>query len=196
MKKLPKIKINQKTKYVKISKKADFFGLFKKIEQSFENCFIFESLGEEGKFSRYSVMGFDPDHIIRARGNNLIIDGKIYKVKNPYLTLREIMPPPNMAKEYAGGLVGYMSYEMLNYFESFPKVKIHEHFDQFMFGVYTDGLILDKLTGELLYFYHNANRISLVKKTMLSRIKNKKLEINFIKDSLSKDKYIKIIEKV
>ena len=196
MKKLPKIKIKQKTKYVKISQKGDFFELFKKIEQNFENCFIFESLGEEGKFSRYSVIGFHPEHIIRARGNNLIIDGKIYKVKNPYLTLREIMPPPNMAKEYAGGLVGYMSYEMLNYFESFPKVKIHEHFDQFMFGVYTDGLILDKSTGELMYFYHNANRIHMVKKSMNSKVKNKKPKANFIKNSLSKERYMQIIKKV
>src|SRR3989338_10750770 len=103
--KLPKIKINQKTKYIKISQEIDFFKLFQKIEQSFENCFIFESLGEEGKFSRYSVMGFSPDHIIRARENNLIIDEKVYKVKNSYFALREIMPPPNMAKEYAGGLI-------------------------------------------------------------------------------------------
>src|SRR3989344_6700851 len=131
MKKLPKIKINQKTKYIKISREMDFFEIFRKIEQIFENCFIFESLGEEGKFSRYSVMGFDPDHIIRARENNLIIDDKIYKVKNPYFSLREIMPLPNMGKDYAGGLVGYTSYEMLNYFESFPRVKIHKHFDQF-----------------------------------------------------------------
>ena len=81
MEKLPKIKINQKTNYIKITLETDFFKLFQKIEQSFENCFIFESLGEEGKFSRYSVMGFSPDHIIRARENNLIIDDKIYKVK-------------------------------------------------------------------------------------------------------------------
>ncbi|OGI99863.1 anthranilate synthase component I [Candidatus Nomurabacteria bacterium RIFCSPLOWO2_02_FULL_40_10] len=196
MEKLPKIKINQKTNYIKITLETDFFKLFQKIEQSFENCFIFESLGEEGKFSRYSVMGFSPDHIIRARENNLIIDDKIYKVKNPYFALREIMPPPNMAKEYAGGLIGYMSYEALNYFESFPKIKIHKHFDQFMFGVYTDGLILDKLTNELVYFYHNKSRMNLVKKVLASKVKNNKLKISFIRDSLSKEEYAKIVEKV
>src|SRR3989344_2553254 len=196
MEKLPKIKINQKTNYIKITLETDFFKIFEKIEQNFENCFIFESLGEEEKFSRYSVMGFDPDHIIRARENNLIIDDKIYKVKNPYFSLREIMPSPNMAKEYAGGLVGYTSYEMLNYFESFPKVKIQKHFDQFMFGVYTDGLILDKLTNELVYFYHNKSRMNLVKKVLASRVKNNKLKISFIRDSLSKEEYAKIVEKV
>ena len=196
MKKLPKIKINQKPKYIKITEDVDFFGLFQKIEQTFENCFIFESLGEEGKFSRYSIMGFAPDHIISARGSNLIIDNKVYRVQNPYFSLRKIMPPPNMAKDYAGGLVGYMSYEALNYFESNPKVKTHKYFDQFMFGVYTDGLILDKLTNELVYFYHNKSRINLVKKAMFSKIKNEKLKIKFIKDSLSKEKYLQIVEKV
>ncbi len=194
--KLPKIKINQKTKYIKISQEIDFFELFQKIEQNFNNCFIFESLGEEGKFSRYSVMGFDPDHIISARGSNLIIDSKVFKVKNPYFALREIMPTANMSKDYAGGLVGYMSYEALNYFESNPKVKIHKYFDQFMFGVYSDGLILDKLTGELVYFYHNLNRINLVKKVIASKIKNKKLKISFTRDSLSKKEYAQIVGKV
>ncbi|OGI66619.1 hypothetical protein A2642_00165 [Candidatus Nomurabacteria bacterium RIFCSPHIGHO2_01_FULL_39_10] len=106
------------------------------------------------------------------------------------------MPPPNMAKEYAGGLIGYMSYEALNYFESFPKIKIHKHFDQFMFGVYTDGLILDKLTNELVYFYHNKSRMNLVKKVLASKVKNNKLKISFIRDSLSKEEYAKIVEKV
>ena len=196
MKKLLKIKINQKPKYIKITKKVNFFGLFQKIEQTFENCFIFESLGEEGKFSRYSVMGFDPDHVIRARNHNLVIDGKVYKVKNPYSTLRKIMPPVNMAKNYAGGLVGYMSYEMLNYFESNPQVKVHQYFDQFIFGVYTDGLILDKLTNELVYFYYNTSRLNLVEKAIASKIRPRKLKINFLRDSLSREKYIQIVKKV
>ncbi len=196
MNKLPKIKIDQKAKYIQITEEVDMFKLFKKIEQSAENCFIFESLGEDGKFSRYSVMGFSPDHIISARENNLTIDGKKYKVKNPYLSLREIMPPPTMAKNYAGGLVGYMSYETLNYFESFPKVKAHKDFDQFMFGVYTDGLILDKLTNELVYFYHNKNRVGLIKKALAKKTKSEKLKISFLEDSLSKNEHARIVKKV
>lgn len=196
MKELPKIKITQKPKYIKISQNVDFFELFQKIEKNFENCFIFESLGEEGKFSRYSVMGFDPDHIIQGREKNIIIDGISYKVGNPYSSLREIMPPTNMAKNYAGGLVGYLSYDVLNYFGSNPHVKTHQSFDQFMFGVYTDGLILDKLTNELVYFYHNTNRLDIVKKVMTSKVKNVELKINFQRDSLTKGKYIQIVKKV
>ncbi len=65
-----------------------------------------------------------------------------------------------------------------------------------MFGVYTDGLILDKLTNELVYFYHNVNRINLIKNIMALKIKNQRLKISFQRDSLTKKKYIQIVKKV
>ena len=113
---VPKIDIGQKPTYIKIAEDVDFFDLFKKIEQSSDTCFIFESLGEEGKFSRYSILGFDPAHIISARENTLTVDGQNYSVENPYFALREIMPARTMGREYAGGLIGYLSYEALHYF--------------------------------------------------------------------------------
>ena len=67
MNKLPKIKITKKPTYLKFGQDIDLYELFAKIEQKFETCFIFESLGEEGKFSRYSIIGFDPPSIISAR---------------------------------------------------------------------------------------------------------------------------------
>src|SRR3989344_7292408 len=193
MKKLPKIKISQKPRYIQIREQIDFFDLFQKIERNSHNCFIFESLGEEGKFSRYSVIGFDPDHIISARGGNIIFDGKIFKAKNPYFSLRKIMPEASMGENYTGGLVGYMSYEALNYFEFYPKVKIHESFDPCVFGVYTDGLILDKVTNELVYFYHNMNRLP---KLLSAKNKKSTLRVKFIKDSLSKKEYEVVFQKV
>src|SRR3989344_9478991 len=171
MNKLPKIKIPKKPTYLKFAEDIDFYELFQKIETEFDTCFIFESLGEEGKFSRYSIIGFDPPSIISARGNNLKIDDKIYSVKNPYFALREIMPPQTITKNYAGGLIGYLSYETVNYFEPTLDIKTHKLFDQFMFGVYTDGLILDKETNELFYFFYNQDRSGILKKIMKSKSK-------------------------
>ncbi|MBU0999798.1 anthranilate synthase component I family protein [Patescibacteria group bacterium] len=196
MTKLPKIKISKIPTYIKFAEDVDFLNLFKKIEQQFDTCFIFESLGEEGKFSRYSIIGFDPVSIIRAKENNLIIDGKAYPVKNPYFALRDMQPAQTIGRNYAGGLIGYLSYEAVNYFETKLHIKIHELFDQFMFGVYTDGLILDKLTNELFYFYYDKNRISILKDITRSKLKSKNTKIKFIRDCLTKKGHTRIVEKV
>ena len=196
MKKLPKITITQKPTYIKIAENIDFYELFQKIEQQFDTCFIFESLGEEEKLSRYSIIGFDPEHIISARKNNLVIDGKRYRIKNPYFALRDILPPPTIARDYAGGLIGYLSYEAVNFFEPQLHIKIHDKFDQFMFGVYTDGLILDKLTNVLFYFYYETDRSKLVKKIRLSALKKKSLQVRFIKDGMTKKEHAEIVKKV
>ncbi|PIQ80947.1 MAG: anthranilate synthase component I [Candidatus Pacebacteria bacterium CG_4_10_14_3_um_filter_34_15] len=197
MKNLPKIKLSQKPTYIKFAKDVDFYALFKKIEQQFNTCFIFESLGEEGKFSRYSIIGFDPSHVISARENNLIFDGKSYSVSNPYLSLREIMPAPTIARNYAGGLIGYLSYEAVNYFEPKLHIKVHGLFDQFMFGVYTDGLIFDKLTNELFYFYYDTDRRDILEKIVLTKPKKTEaLKVKFIKDGLTKNEHAEIVEEV
>ncbi len=197
MKKLLKIKLSQKPTYIKFAKDTDFYELFKKIEQRFGTCFIFESLGEEEKFSRYSIIGFDPVHMISARGNKLTIDGKSFSVENPYVALRSIMPNHTIAKNYAGGLVGYLSYEAVNYFEPSLHIKTHELFDQFMFGVYTDGLIFDKHTNEIFYFYHNLDRSNLLKRIMqIEMKKDKPLQIKFTGDSLSQQEHKKMVQKV
>ena len=196
MNKLPKIKIPKKPTYLKFAEDIDFYELFQKIETEFDTCFIFESLGEEGKFSRYSIIGFDPPSIISARGNNLKIDDKIYSVKNPYFALRKILPPQTVTRNYAGGLVGYLSYEAINYFEPSLDIKTHELFDQFMFGVYTDGLILDKETNELFYFYYNEDRSGILKNIMKSKLKRTNIKVNFIKDSLTKKGHAKIVKRV
>ncbi|TSC87122.1 MAG: anthranilate synthase component I [Parcubacteria group bacterium Gr01-1014_8] len=194
--KIPKIKLGQKPTYVKIAEDVDFFDLFKKVEEHFETCFIFESLGEEGKFSRYSIIGFDPAHVVSAREKILTFDGERYDVENPYAALRQIMPRQTIARNYAGGLIGYLSYEAVNYFEPKVSVKVHDSFEQFMFGVYLDGLILDKLTNELFYFYYDNDRSGTLKEVM-HRVPNKKsFTAEFIKDGLTQKEHATIVERV
>ena len=193
---LSKIDIGQKPTYTKLGEGLDFFELFEKVEQSFDTCFIFESLGEEGKFSRYSIIGFKPDHIISAHEKNLTFDGEQYHVENPYDALREIMPQKTLGREYAGGLIGYLSYEALNYFEPSLHVKVHPVFGQFMFGVYTDGLILDKLTNELFYFHYSGDRSEELKELMRSDAKKGLFKAAFVRDERTEEEHAQIVERV
>lgn len=196
MNKLPKIVLKKKPTYLKIAEGLDLFGLFSKIENEFENCFILESLGEQDSLSRYSIVGFDPAHIISARGKVLTFDNEEFEVENPYFALRKIVPQDAITKFYAGGLIGHLNYETVNYFESSLKLEEHPLFDTFKFGVFLDGLVLDKITGELFYFYYDKNRLETVKKLIKTKKKKRRINIKFIGDSLDKKGHEKNVKYV
>lgn len=194
--KLPKIILKKKPTYLKIAEGLDLFEVFSKIEKQFENCFILESLGEQGNLSRYSIVGFDPAHIISARGNILYFDNHEFKVSNPYFALREIIPQDAFSKFYAGGLIGFLSYEAVNFFEPSLKLDEHKDFEAFKFGVYLDGVVLDKVTGELFYFFYEKNRFEEVKELIKTKTKREKVEIKFKGDTLDKQSHKENVEYV
>jgi len=162
-----KITLPRKPQYVALAADIDFFELFKKIEKRFDTCFMLESLGEESHISRYSIIGFDPEQQIWASEGALHIDARdgssqTYASENPYYLLREIVPQDIISRKYAGGLTGYIGYDCMNYFEPSLKLQRSELFDIFRFGIYKDGLILDKMTGEVFYFYYTDSRLALI----------------------------------
>ena len=160
--KIPPIQLGRKPVYRKLSLEIDFLAIFHKIERSVENCFFLESLEKEGSNARYSILGFLPESVISATGSTLTVDGNAFEVKNPYWCLREMMPKTALSRDYTGGLVGFLSYEAMNYFEPNLKLPTDPRFPEFLFGVYKDGLVLDKITGETFYFYYEKSRLEQV----------------------------------
>ncbi len=161
------IALPRKPHYVTITEDCDYFELFKKIEKRFDNCFILESLGEESYVSRHTLIGFDPEQQLIANGNCLTIVDRAgqrqdYQSDNPYNLLRDIVPQNIISRKYAGGLTGYLGYDAMGYFEPSLSLQKHDDFDTFRFGLFKDGLIYDKMTGELIYFYYDDSRIELI----------------------------------
>ncbi len=192
-KQLPKIELPRKPNYRKFRNDLDFFSLFRKIERHYPHCFILESLGEENSDSRYCVIGFDPEMIIRGN-ENLTINGETYEVDNPYEALREIIPTDIICRNYAGGLVGYIGYDAIPYFEPSIQLKTHPDFDRFVFGLYTDGLIYDSMTGEILYFYYHDNRLAVIEKIADEPEPAGKLTVKKIGASKTKEEHQKMTE--
>ncbi len=166
---LPKIELPGKPTYLKLAEDFDFFQLFRSIEAKYDNCFILESLGEESYVSRHHIMGFDPEQIIFAKDYKTLCieDTKTgvveeYVCDNPYYALREIVPQHIISRSYAGGIVGYLGYDAINFFEPQLKVQSSNLFQPFKFGVYKDGLVYDHTTGEIFYYYYTDNRFAEV----------------------------------
>ncbi|MBE7413140.1 MAG: anthranilate synthase component I family protein [Leptospiraceae bacterium] len=167
---IPKIQLSGKANYRKIDENIDFYELFQKIEKETENCFYLESLGREGYDSRYSIIGLDPEIILTGKENSIQVGEESFQTENPYYELRRIIPSNVLSRNYSGGLVGYIGYEAINYFEPSLKLQTHQLFPIFQFGVYEDGLILDKMTGEVFYFHFEKDRFSKVEKFIRAKV--------------------------
>lgn len=135
------------------------FEVFKRLYPYCKNIFLLESLGEEGKFNRYSYIGFNPLLMISAKNRSILINDKHYEVNNPYKMLSQ-MPQVKLSQEgYCGGLVGYITYEATKYFEpAFVGFESRE-FPDFEFGFFPDGLKFDKKTHKCVYFYSGKSRL-------------------------------------
>ena len=197
-----KIELPRKPQYVKMAADIDFFQLFKKIEKRFDNCVMLESLGEESYISRHSIIGFDPEQILWADEGFLHIEDRhgnreSYASENPYYLLRDIVPQNIISRKYAGGLTGYIGYDCMNYFEPSLNLQHSDLFDIFRFGVFKDGLILDKMTGEVFYFYYLDSRIELVDEILASDCPaNGSLKIYNLGDTMTQQDHADAVMKV
>lgn len=192
----------RKPRYVTLDGVGDFFELFKKIEKRYDTCFMLESLGEESYISRHSIIGFDPEKVIWAEKNKLFIqdrDGQIEKFKsdNPYYLLRDLVPQNIISRKYAGGLTGFLGYDCMNYFESSLDLQTHKDFESFKFGLYKDGLILDKMTGEVFYFYYENSRLDVISDIAAQHCPaNGELEVVLAGETMSREEHAAAVLKV
>ena len=196
-KKPSKIIIEGKPKYIKLSDDYNFFSIFKTIEKNFNNCFLFESLGEESNISRFHIIGFEPRYIISSDNKNELLindtfNNKVenYFCNNPYFTLREIIPQNIISRKYAGGLVGFISYDSINFFENNLNISKNNDFESFKFGVYLDGLVFDQMTGEIFYYYYEDNKIDILRAILNKKDNvNENIECEFIGNSMNKKEH-------
>jgi len=134
------------------------YDLFRRAYAQEDTVVYLESLGEYGEFSRYTILYFDPVMHLVARNGELTIDGKKVATDNPYQTLRALNDLAVEAPGYCGGLFGYLSYEGTRYLDDIPGLKTNGPFPDFEFGLFLDGVVYDKQTGQTHYFYLDQDR--------------------------------------
>ena len=160
--------IKTRPEVIQLDSGVDYYKLFYALKSTYSNCYMFESLVLPKQQDRYYTIGFDPLYVFSAEEDRLHIRGredeKTIKTDNPYQYLRKLLPDFKNADPYQGGLVGYFSYEIFNYFETSQNLAKHPDFPIFEFGLYLDGLIFDSETSELTYYTYLEDRSAEVKK--------------------------------
>jgi anthranilate synthase component I len=141
------------------------FELFKNLYSNYSSTFLLESMESDSGLARFSVLGFKPEAILRARDNILEIEkeGHIQEieVKNPFDEIRKLTSQASGKKGFRGGLVGYVSYEAARHFQPID-LKPGEMPD-FEFGLFLDGIIFDRIKNRCEYVTLGENRLEEIK---------------------------------
>ncbi len=170
-----------KEEFLKLSTKGNLIPVYKEILGDLEtpvsayfklagqskHSFLLESVEGGEKFARFSFISRDPQLIVRSKGRQAeilrLVKGKLSREKrsfeqSPLSIVRELMEGykaveiPQLPRFY-GGMVGYLSYDCVRFFERLPDTS-------------TDDLKLDDmvlmLARDLVIFDHRHHTIKVV----------------------------------
>ena len=173
------------------------FEVYNKISRNYKYSFLFESLTGPDELAETSIMGFDPELIVRGYFDKITIenrDGKIETIKThtPLDEIKKLVKQTDdMTYRYLGGAVGNIDYDAIRLFENIPgKRNLDKPIMEF--GIYNDGILYDNKKKQFFYFYYDENRSENILKT---EVEFGTFEISDIVPNLNKEKFEKIVNK-
>ncbi|MEM2366245.1 MAG: anthranilate synthase component I family protein, partial [Nitrososphaerota archaeon] len=104
----------------------------------------------------------------------------------------------NHAKlKFAGGAVGYVSYDLVRYLEKLPQKTVDDHgFPDMEFGVYYDGLLFNGKDRRVHYYYLKEDRLDEITHLLVKRPEQQPLLHTELRPNVDKEKFISMVEVV
>ena len=173
------------------------FEVYNKISRNYRYSFLFESLTGPDELAETSIMGFDPELIVKGYFDKITIENRegeieIIKTLTPLDEIKKIVKQTDdITYRYLGGAVGNIDYDAIRLFENIPGNK---NLDKpiMEFGIYTDGILYDNKKEQFFYFYYNEDRS---KKILKTEDEFGTFEISDIIPNLNKEKFEEIVNK-
>ena len=173
------------------------FEIYNKISRNYQYSFLFESLTGPEELAETSIMGFDPEFIVKGYYDKVTIqnrDGTIKTIStsDPLDTIKDLVQKTtDQSYRYLGGAVGIINYDSIRLWEDIPKH--HDISEPIMeFGIYNDGILFDNKKRKSLYFYYDKNRVDEIKS---SESKFEEFTISKITNNLNEEKFSEIVNK-
>lgn len=177
-----------------VTKKIDIknpFKLFKNLYYNYKNVFLLESMESDSGLARYSIVGFNPIAKIKVHDHKvtIITDTQTteYEAENPLLDLKTLINNDFEQEGFRGGLLGYVSYESIKYFEDVPTY--HSMYPDFEFGLFLDCIVYDNINNTCEYTTLNIDRSDLIKRIYKEEHTNGILEYKRINEDFSQEEY-------
>ena len=184
-------------KIISLSLDGNQFEIYNRISRNYSHSFLFESLTGPEELAETSIMGFDPEFIVKGYHDRVTIesrDGSLETIttSDPLNKIKElVLKTSDQTYRYLGGAVGNINYDALRLWENIPKS--HPTDEPIMeFGIYTDGILFDNRQKKSLYFYYENNRVDEIKS---SEPGFEKFTISEISSNMNEEKFTDIVEK-
>lgn len=176
------------------TKKIEIYNpvkLFKNLYYNYKDTFLLESMESDSGLARYSIIGFNPVAKIKAHDHNVTITTDTYTFEytsdNPLLDIKTLIKNDFKEEGFRGGLLGYVSYESIKYFENVPTHK--SIYPDFEFGLFLDCVVYDNIHKTCEYTTLNEDRSDLIKRIYQEEHTNGILEYKLIQEDFTQDEY-------
>jgi len=167
------------------------FKLFKNLYYNYKDVFILESMESDNGLARYSIIGFNPIAKIFAKDNKVTITTDTetisYTSENPLLDLKNFINKDFKEAGFRGGLLGYVSFESIKYFEKVPTNK--SIYPDFEFGLFLDCIVYDNINKKCEYTTLNKDRRDLIYQIYNQKHSDGIIEYKIIDEDLSQEEY-------
>jgi len=118
---------------------------------------------------RFSIYGFDPDHLLEARDGALTLDGqechRDARASDVICSKLASNAVGAQTLPFCGGWVGHVSYEFASYLEAIPRHPAAD-FADLSLGFYTDGIFVDHVGHAACYFSLEQDRSDQIRAAM------------------------------
>lgn len=135
----------------------DPLALFGRLCAGNRDAFLLESGGGPEHASRYSFAGASPSMHVTSEGRYIHADGSWKERIESYLR-RSIGRKRRSPFPYAGGYVGYFSYDLFKQFERLPARHAPSGFPDAELGMFEDGFVFDHVQHKAYYFSWTEDR--------------------------------------
>ncbi len=187
-----------KEEFVKLTRKANVILVYREILADLltpvsvflkvknDYSYLLESVEGEEKIARFSFIGIEPSIIFRSKGNFVELirknKRKTFFTDSPLKEIARIMndfkaAPVKGLPRFSGGLVGYMGYDMVRFFEELPDAN-PDDLDV------ADSIFM--MADSHIIFDHSSHKVKIVVNAYLQRTEDRRQRAERIYDMATK----------
>jgi anthranilate synthase component 1 len=194
-----------KLNYKKLPFTQSPLEIFSKLHKRYETAYLLESIEGPRKLAQYSFIGFDPRLTLEMKNGTAEIrnekTGEVEREKtgDPLHLLERLVKDTALSNSefrFAGGAVGFISYDAVRYWEKLPRIAGDDlNFPDAQLGLFDDGIVFDHRRRRAFYYYSGDNRFSEVERQIKQPSSHEALMCSKPKVNVTKEQFEKAVEK-